>query len=44
MLFDSQIWGDNHPQKGELGISPDEIYKVVLELGYQKKKELNVIT
>jgi hypothetical protein len=36
MSFDSEVWGDGHPQKGKLGISPDEIYEAALRRGFKK--------
>ncbi len=36
MSFDSNIWGKEHQGKGEMGISPDEIYDEALKHGFRK--------
>ena len=34
MSFDSEIWGASHPEKGQVGISPDEVYEATIDLGF----------
>ena len=37
MRFDADIWGEDEPRRGELGISPDEIYDAIINMGYEEK-------
>lgn len=38
MSFDSEVWGVNHAGRGELGISPDEIYEAIVDLDFYLDK------